>query len=127
MTAHDAEHNKRIFANNLYYYMQIKSKTQNDIVRDLGITASTVSDWVLGKKYPRIDKMQKLADYFGILKSDLTEEHTEAQLTDDIELQEYLEELKNRSEMRILFSVARSATKEDVMQAVKIIEALKKD
>ena len=63
MTVHDAEHNKRIFANNLYYYMQIKNKTQNDIVRDLGITASTVSDWVLGKKYPRIDKMQKLADY----------------------------------------------------------------
>ena len=98
-----------------------------DIVRDLGITSSTVSDWVLGKKYPRIDKMQMLADYFGILKSDLTEERAEAQLTDDVELQEYLEHLKNRSEMRMLFSVAKGATKEDVMQAVKIIEALKKD
>ena len=71
--------------------------------------------------------MQKLADYFGVLKSDLTEEHAEAKLTDDIELQEYLEELKNRSEMRMLFSLAKGATKEDVMQAVKIIEALKKD
>ena len=39
----------------------------------------------------------------------------------------YLEELKNRSEMRMLFSLAKGATKEDVMQAVKIIEALKKD
>lgn len=48
-------------------------------------------------------------------------------LTDDIELQEYLEELKNRSEMRMLFSLAKGATKEDVMRAVKIIEALKKD
>lgn len=46
---------------------------------------------------------------------------------EDIELQEYLEELKNRSEMRMLFSLAKGATKEDVMQAVKIIEALKKD
>lgn len=127
MTAHDAEQNKQIFANNLYYYMKTKNKTQNDIVRDLGITASTVSDWVLGKKYPRIDKMQKLADYFGVLKSDLTEEHAESQLTEDIELQEYLEHLKNRSEMRMLFSVAKGATKEDIIQAVKIIEALKKD
>lgn len=127
MTAHDAEQNKQIFANNLYYYMKTKNKTQNDIVRDLDITASTVSDWVLGKKYPRIDKMQKLADYFGVLKSDLTEEHAESQLTEDIELQEYLEHLKNRSEMRMLFSVAKGATKEDIIQAVKIIEALKKD
>ena len=127
MTATDAERNRRIFARNFNYYLTIRHKTQNDIVQDLGMTSSTVSDWATGKKYPRVDKMQMLADYFGILKSDLTEEHAEAQLTDDIGLQEYLEELKNRSEMRILFSVAKNATKEDVMQAVKIIEALKKD
>lgn len=127
MTMNEAEKNRCIFAKNFNYYLIIKGKTQNDIVRDLQITASTVSDWANAKKYPRVDKMQKLADYFGILKSDLTEEHAEAQMTDDIELQEYLEELKNRSEMRMLFSVTKNATKEDVEQAVKIIEALKKD
>ena len=127
MTAIDAEKNKKVFARNLNYYLTIRGKTQNDLVRDLEITASTVSDWANGKKYPRVDKMQMLADYFGILKSDLTEEHQESELTEDIELQEYLEELKNRSEMRMLFSLAKGATKEDVMQAVKIIEALQKD
>lgn len=127
MTAIESERNKQIFAKNFNYYLTIKGKNQNDIVQDLKITASTVSDWANGKKYPRVDKMQKLADYFGVLKSDLTEEHAETKLTDDIELQEYLEELKNRSEMRMLFSLAKGATKEDVMQAVKIIEALKKD
>lgn len=127
MTAIDAERNKKVFARNLNYYLTTRGKTQNDLVWDLEITASTVSDWANGKKYPRVDKMQMLADYFGILKSDLTEEHQESELTDDIELQEYLEELKNRSEMRMLFSLAKGATKEDVMQAVKIIEALQKD
>ena len=127
MTAIDAERNKKVFARNLNYYLTIRGKTQNDLVRDLEITASTVSDWANGKKYPRVDKMQMLADYFGVLKSDLTEERQESELTDDIELQEYLEELKNRSEMRMLFSLAKGATKEDVMQAVKIIEALQKD
>ena len=127
MTAIDAERNKKVFARNLNYYLTTRGKTQNDLVRDLEITASTVSDWANGKKYPRVDKMQMLADYFGILKSDLTEEHQESELTEDIELQEYLEELKNRSEMRMLFSLAKGATKEDVMQAVKIIEALQKD
>lgn len=127
MTAIDAERNKKVFARNLNYYLTTRGKTQNDLVRDLEITASTVSDWANGKKYPRVDKMQMLADYFGVLKSDLTEERQESELTDDIELQEYLEELKNRSEMRMLFSLAKGATKEDVMQAVKIIEALQKD
>lgn len=69
--------------------------------------------------------MQMLADYFGILKSDLTEEKIESTLTDDIELQEYLEELKNRSEMRMLFKSLKGTTKEDVERTVKIIEALK--
>ncbi|MGN0461620.1 MAG: helix-turn-helix domain-containing protein [Ruminococcus sp.] len=127
MKHNQAELNKQIFAKNFNYYLTINNKTQADIVQDLKITASTVSDWANGKKYPRVDKMQMLADYFGILKSDLTEEHEESKLTDDVELQEYLEELKNRSEMRMLFSLAKGATKEDVMQAVKIIEALKKD
>lgn len=122
----EAEKSKRIFARNFNYYLKINKKTQADIVEHFNITASTVSDWANGKKYPRVDKMQMLADYFGILKSDLTEEHIEAQLTDDIELQEYLEELKNRPEMRMLFSLAKGASKEDVEQAVKIIEALKK-
>ena len=127
MTAKNSDINKQIFAQNFNYYLSINNKTQSNIVEDLKITASTVSDWANGKKYPRVDKMQMLADYFGILKSDLTEEHQEAKLVDgDIELQEYLEELKNRSEMRMLFSLAKGATKEDVMQAVKIIEALKK-
>lgn len=45
--------------------------------------------------------------------------------SEDDELQEYLEELKNRSEMRMLFKLAKNATKEDVEKTVKIIEALK--
>lgn len=127
MNENNADLNKKIFAKNFNYYLTINKKSQANIVEDLNITASTVSDWANGKKYPRVDKMQLLADYFSILKSDLTEEHEATKLTDNVELQEYLEELKNRSEMRMLFSVTKGATKEDVEQAVKIIEALKKD
>lgn len=47
--------------------------------------------------------------------------------TDDPELDEILEQLKNRSEMRMLFKLATNATKEDVLQAVRIIEAIRKE
>lgn len=65
---------KEIFASNLNHLLEKNGKTQSDLVAYLNTTASTVSDWCNGKKYPRVDKMQKLADYFGVLKSNLTEE-----------------------------------------------------
>lgn len=65
--------NKEIFAKNLRYYMEINKKDRNDICNLLGFKYSTFSDWYNGNKYPRIDKIEILANYFGIEKSDLIE------------------------------------------------------
>lgn len=65
---------KRIFSKNLKYYMELNNKNQMDLMKDLGLSSSTVSNWCTGLKLPRMDKVQILADYFGILKSDLIEE-----------------------------------------------------
>ena len=65
--------NKNIFAFNLNRYMKIKGITRNDISAALGLSYFTVSDWVNGKKYPRMDKVEMLANLFGIQKSDLIE------------------------------------------------------
>ena len=62
---------REIFSKNLRHYLSINNKTQSDLSRDLKITTSTISDWVNAKKYPRMDKVQLLADYLGIKKSDL--------------------------------------------------------
>lgn len=68
--------NKNIFAHNLKYFMEKQKKSRRDISNDLGISYYTVSDWVNGKKYPRMDKVEMLAKYFGVLKSDLIEDKT---------------------------------------------------
>ena len=73
--------NKNIFASNLKRYMALNEKSRKDISEALGISYYTVTDWVNGKKYPRMDKVEKLAQYFGILKSDLIEEKTEEHRT----------------------------------------------
>ena len=70
--------NKDIFASNLKKYMKLTQKSRNDISKTLGISYFTVSDWVNGKKYPRMDKVEMLANYFGIQMSDLIEENSEA-------------------------------------------------
>lgn len=66
--------NKQIFARNLTYYIERSGKTQKEICELLDIKTTTLNDWVKAKKYPRIDKVEILANYFGILKSDLIED-----------------------------------------------------
>ena len=65
---------KRIFSYNLRHFMQIRGKTQKDLMTDLGFSSSTVSNWCTGEKLPRMDKVQMLADYLHINKSDLLED-----------------------------------------------------
>lgn len=69
--------NKETMAKNLKYYVARSGMTQRDICEVVGVAPSTFNDWMKAKKYPRIDKIEILADYFGILKSDLIEEQTE--------------------------------------------------
>jgi len=56
---------REVFRNNLNHYLTEKGIEQAQIVAELDMSASTVSDWVNGKKYPRVDAMQRLADYLG--------------------------------------------------------------
>ena len=65
--------NKEIFARNLNRYLSLSGKTQKEVAEAVKISTSTFSDWTKGRIYPRMDKVQALADYFGIQKSDLVE------------------------------------------------------
>jgi transcriptional regulator with XRE-family HTH domain len=78
--------NKSILAKNLSYYVDRSGRTQKELAEMVGVATSTFNDWMKGKKYPRIDKIEMLANYFGILKSDLIEDKenssNERQLTE---------------------------------------------
>jgi len=96
---------------------------------DLSISNSFVSDLKTGrKKSINAETASKIANYFDVSVDYLLgkTEQKKPLVNDDEELTEYLEELKNRSEMRMLFKLSKGATKAEVEQAVKIIEALRK-
>lgn len=75
--------NKEIFAKNLRSYMNKNGKNRKDVAADLKVSYSTLTDWINGKKYPRIEKIEILADYFGISKSDLIEDFEEVKKDND--------------------------------------------
>lgn len=66
--------NNIVFSKNLSYYMEKKGIDRSQLCEALGLKYSTVSEWLSAKKYPRMDKIELLANYFNINKSDLIEE-----------------------------------------------------
>lgn len=118
---------KEVFAKNLKRYMEAKGISQKELSAVVGVSAPTINEWVKAKKYPRIDKIEILSNYFGCLKSDLIEEKTEAQLkmekTNDT-LTDIILTLREDSE---LLDIVKSLTKLDADKrtAVKsVISAL---
>ena len=71
--------NKETLAKNLTYYINKSGKTKKEIAEIVNVAPSTLNEWTKGKKYPRIDKIELLANHFKILKSDLIEEKTAEQ------------------------------------------------
>ncbi|SEF25588.1 Helix-turn-helix [Streptococcus gallolyticus] len=66
--------NKEIFSKNLDYYMKKKGVDRNTLCADLNLKYTTVRDWLKGITYPRIGKIELLANYFNVNKSDLIED-----------------------------------------------------
>lgn len=75
---------KVIFSRNLTRYMENAGKSRIDVCHDLGISYYTYTDWIKGKKLPRMNKVQMLAEYFGINVSDLIEEKPTAEMGDGL-------------------------------------------
>ena len=68
-----SKYDLNVFANNLKMYMDLNGKSRKDVCEALGISYYTFSDWCNAKKFPRINSLEALANYFGIEKSDLLE------------------------------------------------------
>lgn len=110
--------NKEIFAKNLRYYLEKSGKTQKQVAAIVDVAQSTFNDWATGKKYPRIDKIEILANYFGIQKSDLIEDKTEkpaedSGLSDNVQkLMEFAKSVpEDKAEM--ILKVMRSIVESD--------------
>ena len=72
--------NKKIMAKNIQYYMDVNNLSRRDVCQAIGVKYTTFTDWVRGNVYPRIDKIELMANYFGVTKADLVEEHNQDNL-----------------------------------------------
>gem|GEM_PF-191758 len=101
--------------------------TISEMCRESQVSRSALTELKMGRtKSLSYKALQKIANYFEV-SVEIFSDDEEKKPDTDAELAEYLEYLKNRPEMRMLFSTLKGATKEDVEKAVRIIEALRND
>ena len=78
--------NKKVMGDNIQYYMDINKIERREFAKALGVPYSSLTDWINGNTYPRIDKIQRMADYFHIEKSDLVESRNSSKKTESIRI-----------------------------------------
>ncbi len=57
---------KQVIGNNISFLLSAHHISRKKLCEDLNIKYTTLSDWVNGKTYPRIDSLELVADYFSI-------------------------------------------------------------
>lgn len=93
---------------------------------DMGVSRSLASKWkATGTERPSAEALEKMSDYFGMSIDEILSAKKEKPLVNnDEELTEYLDALRTRPEIKMMFQLTKDATKEDVEKAVKVIEAM---
>ena len=111
----NTEENKRIMARNIKRYMDQKGVTNQQICDALDFKYTTFMDWIKGVTYPRIGKVEAMANYFGCEKSDLIEDKKETPTTQEsdelsVDMKELVERIKTLPEdkVQLLLQLARS-------------------
>ena len=111
------------FSDKLTALRKERGMSQQVLAEKTGLSRSAIGMYETGKREPDIATLELFARFFNVDMNTLMTGVS----TGDSELNELLEALRSREDMRMLFKLAKDATPEDVRSAVKIIEALRND
>ena len=109
--------NKKILAENILYYMDLKGVSKQQLCSSLDIKYSTFVEWIKGRAYPRIGAVEKLATYFGCEKSDLIEDRRKKDSMDD----------GLSDSQRALIQFAETVSAEKAPLALRLLQSLVED
>lgn len=113
----DNTEHKRILGRNLRYYMALKGVSRRDVCTALDLSYTTFREWDLGRVYPKMETVERLANYFGCEKADLIEDHI-GKPTDADEFSE------NR---KALMEFARTVPDDKVEMILRVMQSILAD
>lgn len=118
------EKDKKIFAENLTYHMNRNKVNGITLANYMGVTSAAISDWMHGKKMPRIDKIKRIANYFGIKLSDLIEEKPQDYYLNP-QTARIAQAVFDDTDLHALFDAAEDCKPEDLKMAADLLRRLK--
>lgn len=121
------EDQKRIFSKNLNKYLSLFNKTQKEVADSIGVSPQTFNTWCQGIALPRMGKVQALADYFEIGKTDLIDEKEISESSQyylNEETRQIAQEAFENPELRTLFKVARNMPPERLKAYIEFMKSL---
>lgn len=114
---------RRIFVQNLNALMERRGVTQTDLCRALNVSPSTAHDWCAGRKIPRIDKIQKIADF---LRVDMEYLYSRDDLS-GLDDQDRLEALHQNPRLGMLFDRQRRMSDSDIDFMIQMADRILKE
>lgn len=113
-------------AQNIQRLMDKCGIDRNKICTDLGFKYTTFTDWVKGNTYPRIDKIEMMANYFGVSKSDLVERYDENKpYYANLEVTQFAQAIQNSPYANNLITSITDLSEEEMAETLKYIDYLK--
>ena len=104
------------------YYRKLKGLTLEELAKMVGVTDGTISNYERGTRKPSYEMLLKLSE---ALDTDVA--HLLGTASEEDDLSEYLEELRTRPEMKMLFDSSRHMSMAQVKAIVAMIEGFKND
>ncbi len=129
LVTQDSDESPNAFLRRLNELLDEAHLSRKKFLQDVNFGKNQITYWENNNSVPNPSTLNAIANYFHVSVDYLlgqTDVRVPPSEDDGDDLQDYLEELRSRPEMRMLFSLAKGATKEDVERAVAIIEALRK-
>lgn len=111
-----------------YFGHLLEERGENvfSVSKKMGIPQATLYDFKAGRRVPRAETLQKIADYFGVSSEYLLNGSTEEKYYEDPLTAELAEKMKDGDELRVLFSAAKDAKPETLRMVYEILLTLKK-
>ena len=105
--------------------LEKSGKRASDVSKATGIPASTFSDWKKGKSAPKAEKLQKIADFFGVTVEYLTTgKETKPQYYLDNETAAIAQEIFENPDMKSLFDMSRKMSPEKLKAHLQFMQTL---
>ncbi|MBM6986230.1 MAG: helix-turn-helix transcriptional regulator [Acidaminococcaceae bacterium] len=96
--------------------------SQEELAKIAGVSNKAVSTWETGTNEPRMGAIQRMADYFGILKSDIIEEPNAAPYYINPETAKLAQELHDNPDLHTLMNSTRKLSPAAVKEVQEFIK-----